>query len=81
MYARQIEEMYTLKEARRIIEMERVEKREVFLHKVKQKILGLLAIGISIVSPLLLDGDATISLVMLPLGLCALFTKENILSI
>ena len=48
MYARQIEEMYTLKEARRIIEMERVEKREVFLHKTKQKLLGILAIGVSI---------------------------------
>lgn len=83
MYARQItsEGKYTLTEARKIIELERAEKREVLLHKAKQKLLGLLAIGISIVSPLLLDGDATISLVMLPLGLCALFTKENILSI
>ena len=79
MYARQIEEMYTLKEARRIIEMERVEKREVFLHKTKQKLLGILAIGVSIASPLLL-GDATISIIMLPLGLYVLFTKENILN-
>lgn len=79
MYARQIEERYTLAEARKIIEKEQCHKREVFLHKAKQKILGILAIGVSIASPLLLDGDATISLVMLPLGLCALFTKENII--
>ena len=38
MYARQItsEQTYTLKEARKIINKERVEKREVFLHKAKQ---------------------------------------------
>ena len=81
MYARQItsEQMYTLKEARKIIELKRAEKREVFLNKTKQKLLGILAIGVSIASPLLLDGDATISIIMLPLGLCALFTKENII--
>lgn len=80
MYARQIEEMYTLKEARRIIEMERVEKREVFLHKTKQKLLGILAIGVSIIAPLLLDGDATASIIMLPLGLYTLFTRQNIIN-
>lgn len=81
MYARQItsEQTYTLKEARKIINKERVEKREVFLHKAKQKLLGILAIGVSIASPLLL-GDATISIIMLPLGLYVLFTKENILN-
>ena len=52
----------------------REEKRE----KVKQKILGILAIGVSIASPLLLDGDATISVFMLPLGLCVFFTKVNV---
>ena len=81
MYARQItsEQTYTLKEARKIINKERVEKREVFLHKAKQKLLGILAIGVSIASPLLL-GYATISIIMLPLGLYVLFTKENILN-
>ena len=80
MYARQItsEETYTLREAKRIIEAERKEKRELLLYKTKQKLLGLLAIGISIVTPLLLDGDATISLIMLPLGIYVLFTKEKV---
>ena len=70
------EYMYTLSEARKIIEKERVRKREVFINKAKQKLLGILAISISIASPLLL-GDATISIIMLPLGLYTLFTKEN----
>ena len=80
MYTRQItsEETYTLQEAKRIINAEREEKREIFLYKVKQKALGLLAVGVSIASPLLL-GDATISLIMLPLGLYLLFTKENVI--
>lgn len=44
----------------------------------KQKLLGLTAVGMAIACPLLLDGDATASLIMLPLGLYALFTKEKI---
>lgn len=82
MYTRQItsEETYTLAEARRIVNAEIKQKKEKFLYKAKQKLLGILAIGISIASPLLLDGDATISILMLPLGIYAIVTKENILN-
>ena len=81
MYARQItsEETYTLSEAKRIINAERKEKRESLRYKVKQKLLGVIAIAVSIVSPFLLDGDATISLIMLPLGIYILFTKEKVI--
>ena len=81
MYARQItsEETYTLSEARRIINAERQAKRESLLYKAKQKLLGVIAIGVSIASPLLLDGDATISLIMLPLGIYMIFTKEKVI--
>ena len=81
MYARQItsEETYTLSEAKRIINAERKSKRELFLYKTKQKLLGLLAIAASIASPLLLGGDATISIIMLPLGIYVLFTKERVI--
>lgn len=81
MYARQItsEETYTLQEAKRIINAERKAKRELVLYKAKQKLIGLLAIGVSIASPILLDGDATISLIMLPLGVYILFTKEKVI--
>lgn len=80
MYARQItsEETYTLQEAKRIINAERKAKKESLLYKAKQKLLGILAIGISIASPLLLDGDATISVIMLPLGIYMLFTKKKV---
>lgn len=81
MYARQItsEETYTLAEAKRIIKAETKAKREIFISKAKHKLLGLLAIGVSIVSPILLDGDATISIIMLPLGIYTLFTKEKVI--
>ena len=81
MYARQItsEETYTLSEARRIINAERQAKRESLLYYAKQKFIGILAIGISIASPLLLDGDATVSLILLPLGIYVLFTKEKVI--
>ena len=80
MYARQItsEENYTLAEAKRIINAERKAKRESLLYKAKQKLLGVVSIGISIALPLLL-GDATISLIMLPLGAYLLFTKEKVI--
>ena len=81
MYTRQItnEKIYTLREAKRIINAERQAKRESLLYKAKQKLLGILAIAVSIASPLLLDGDATISLIMLPLGIYVLFTKEKVI--
>ena len=81
MYARQLtsEETYTLSEAKRIINAERQAKRESLLYKTKQKLLGVVAIAASIASPLLLDGDATISVIMLPLGIYMIFTKEKVI--
>lgn len=80
MYTRIItsEQKHTLEDAKRIIDAEREEKREIFLYKAKQKLLGMLAIGISIASPLLL-GDATITLFMLPLGIFLMVTKKGII--
>ena len=81
MRARQItsEETYTLSEVKHIINAEHKTKRESLLYKAKQKFIGLLAIGASIASPILLDGDETISLIMLPLGIYILFTKEKVI--
>ena len=84
MYARQItsEETYTLQEARRIIEAERKAKRESLLYKVKQKLLGVVAL-LTVVAEfamgyfdLIDEGGAFI--IMLPLGLYLLFTKKKV---
>lgn len=60
MYARTSEETYTLAEAKRIINEEKLQKRELLLHKAKQKLLGIITIGISIIIPFIMDGDATV---------------------
>lgn len=84
MYARQItsEETYTLSEARRIIDREREQKREIFLSKVKQKLLGITAIGLSVAEILMgylnLIEEGGISIIMLPVGIYLLFTREII---
>ena len=46
---------------------------------IKQKLLGLLLFIIAVIVPFI-DGDATASVLLIPLGLYAMFTKEYILS-
>ena len=86
MYARQItsEETYTLSEAKRIINAERKAKRESLLYKAKQKLLGVVVL-LTVVAEVLMahfnlidEGGAFI--IMLPLGLYLLFTKEGVLN-
>lgn len=43
---------------------------------IKQRLLGLGIIAVSIVS-ILVSMDATISVILIPMGLYTLFTKEN----
>ena len=45
----------------------------------KQKICGVALIILSVISALLLDGDITVALILVPLGLYAIFTKKKIL--
>ena len=81
---------YTLEQAREIIAEENRQKairraerkarrKAEKLYYIKQKFLGLAAVGIAIACPLLLDGDATASIIMLPLGIYTLFTKEKVM--
>ena len=84
MYTRIItsEQKYTLEDAKRIIEAEQKEKREIFLYKAKQKLLGVVAL-LTVVAEftmgyfdLIDEGGAFI--IMLPLGLYLLFTKKKV---
>ena len=85
MYARQItsEETYTLREAKRIINAEHKAKRESLLYKAKQKLLGVVALLIVVAEftmgyfDIIDQGGAFI--IMLPLGLYLLFTKEKVI--
>ena len=85
MYARQItsEETYTLREVKRIINTERQAKRESLLYKTKQRLLGIFAL-LTVVAEFtmgyfdLIDGGGAF-IIMLPLGLYLLFTKEKVI--
>ena len=49
------------------------------VYYIKQKLSGLTIAAIGIFTPFLLDGDATFSLIALPLGLFLMFTKEKVM--
>ena len=67
------EKIYNRRMARK-----RAKRKAEAIYYIKQKLMGLAAVGISVASPLLLDGDATISVLMLPLGLFLMVTKEKV---
>lgn len=46
----------------------------------KQRLSGLTMVAIGIMAPFLLDGDATFTLVALPLGIFLLWTKERVMT-
>lgn len=73
-----IEVVYVFSEWEKIYNKRKSRKRAEVIYYIKQKFIGLAAIGISVASPLLLDGDATISILMLPLGLFLMVTKERV---
>lgn len=65
--------LYTLEEAEKIISTRR-------LYFLKQRVCGLLMILIGIICPILFDGDATFSLLAVPLGIYLLVTKQQVMS-
>lgn len=49
------------------------------IYYIKQKLSGLIMTAIGIIIPFLMDGEATISLFVLPLGMFLMFTKEKVM--
>ena len=45
----------------------------------KQKLCGLVLATIGVIVPIVCDGDATASLLLIPMGLFVLFTKEKVM--
>lgn len=74
-----LDTLHTYAEWKRIERKRKAQHRETAIYYIKQKLIGLAAVGISVASPLLLDGDATISILMLPLGLFLMVTKEKVM--
>ena len=67
------------KEYERRKEKIRAKKRESALYYLKQKLSGFVLVIISILIPIVMDGDATASVLLLPLGIYLLFTKEKVM--
>ena len=74
-----LETVYTydewLKEHRRRTRKSSTER----VYYIKQKLCGVVLAAIGIIVPILFDGDATASLLLVPMGLFVLFTKEKVM--
>lgn len=79
-----IEPVYTykewLKEYNRQEIKQRIRQRTERIYYMNQRLSGAIMTAIGIVTPFLLDGDATVSLVALPLGIFLLLTKEKVIT-
>lgn len=49
------------------------------IYFLKQKLCGLILTAIGCAVPLLLDGDATASVILIPLGVFLIFTRQRIM--
>lgn len=78
-----IETVYTydewLKEYNRRETKRRIRQRTERLYYIKQRISGAIMAAIGIITPFVLDGDVTFSLIALPLGIYLLLTREKII--
>lgn len=78
-----IETVYTyeewLKEYKRREVKRKIRQRTEHLYYMKQRLSGAIMATIGIVTPFVLDGDATFSLIALPLGIFLLLTREKVM--
>lgn len=74
--------LYTLEDVEKIINKRNKiaanKKFRLAIYFLKQKLCALLMIGIGVVCPMI-DGDATASLVVIPLGIGLLVTKSRVM--
>ncbi len=79
-----IETVYTydewLKEYNRRKTQRRIRQRTEYLYCIKQRMSGIIMACIGIIAPLVLDGDATFSIIALPLGVFLLLAREKVMT-
>jgi len=79
-----IETVYTydewLKEYNHQETKRRIRQKTEHLYYMKQRLSGVMMAAIGIITQFLLDGDATFSLVTLPLGIFLLLTREKVMT-
>lgn len=78
------ETLYTLEDAERALRRRNQVaaniKRRTTVYFLKQRLCGLLLIIIGIICPIVCDGDATFNLLVIPLGMFLLVTKQQVMS-
>lgn len=74
-----LDTLHTYTEWKRIENRRKARRRANAAYYIKQKLAGLTLAVIGVLIPILLDGDATASVLILPLGLYLLFTKEKVM--
>ena len=78
-----IETVYTyeewFKEYNRRETKRRIRQRTEHLYYIKQRLSGVIMAVIGIITQFVLDGDATVSLVALPLGIFLMMTREKVM--
>lgn len=78
------ETLYTLEDAEMVLRRRNQvitnTKRRTALYFLKQRLSGFVMLLAGIVCPNLLDGDATFSLIAVPLGIFLLFTRQHVMS-
>lgn len=74
-------QLYTLEDAEKVINKKKQEilrsKIKDVVYYLKQKLCGAGMVGIGVLFPIIADGDATISLFLVPVGIFLLATKER----
>jgi len=58
----------------------RIKQRAERLYYIKQRLSGVIMATIGIITPFVLDGDATVSLFALPLGMFLMMTREKVMT-
>lgn len=79
-----IETVYTyeewLKEYNRRETKRRIRQRTEHLYYMKQRLSGAVMVAMGVVMPFVLNGDATFSIVALPLGIFLMLTREKVIT-
>lgn len=74
-----IETVMTYSEWEKIHTQKARKRKAETIYYIKQKLSGLTLAVVGIITPFICDGDATFSLIALPLGIWLLFTKEKVM--
>lgn len=73
------ETLYTLADANKILKTRKKIENRLKIYFLKQKLFGFFMLLVGILCPILMDGDATFSLIGIPLGLWLLITNRKIM--